>query len=204
MKTALTSLFIMIFLTGLTQETKFVPVEKVNGLNVGDTIPLFTAKNQNDSLISLEKLLEKGPVVVVFYRGQWCPVCNRHISSLSDSLDLIYQKGATIVAVSPEKQEFLQETEKKTGAKFNLLYDKDYKICTSFDVLFVPTKKQKVTYNGVLGAKLKTAQSDDSQRLPVPATFIINKEGIIVWRQFDRDFHHRSTVKDILKQLDNI
>ena len=204
MKTTLLLVILFWFKISLTQETKYVPVEEVNGLNVGDTVNFFSAKNQHDSIISLQALLEQGPVVVVFYRGQWCPVCNRHIGALADSLNLIQAQGATVIAVSPEKQEYLQETEEKTGAKFNLLHDKDYLICNSFDVLFTPTKKQKVTYNGVLGAKLKTAQSDDSQRLPVPATFLINQKGVIVWRQFDRDFHHRSTVKEILKQLETL
>jgi peroxiredoxin len=177
------------------------PVTEPKGLNIGGSTPLFTALTQDSSNYSLADSLKKGPVVLIFYRGQWCPVCNRHLSNLQDSLKLIYDKGATVIAVSPEKPLLLNKTAEKTGAQFTLLYDKDYKICDAFDVTFQPEKKTRFIYNNALGADLKNAHSDDSERLPVPATFVINKEGIIVWRQFDINYKNRSNVDDILKHL---
>lgn len=176
-------------------------VAEPKGLNIGDQAPLFTALTQDSTNYSLADSLKEGPVVIIFYRGQWCPVCNRHLSNLQDSLSFIYDKGATVIAISPEKPTLLNKTAEKTGAKFTLLYDEGYKICDSFDVTFQPEKKTRFIYNTALGADLKNAHSDDSERLPVPATFVINKEGIIVWRQFDTDYKNRSTVADILKHL---
>ncbi|PJB59866.1 MAG: alkyl hydroperoxide reductase, partial [Bacteroidetes bacterium CG_4_9_14_3_um_filter_41_19] len=129
--------------------------------------------------------LKKGPVVVIFYRGQWCPVCNKHLSHLQDSLQLIYEKGATVIAVSPEQSEFLKRTAEKTHASFSLLYDEGYKISDLFDVTFKPDTMTTIMYNTLLSANLKKANTDDSQRLPIPATFIIGTDGKIVWRHFD-------------------
>jgi len=173
------------------------------GLKVGDSVNDFTAKDQNDSIFKLSDALKKGLVVIIFYRGQWCPVCNKHLSHLQDSLKYIYEKGAQVVAISPEKSEFLRRTAEKTDASFSLLYDEGYKIMYLFDVAFRPDSLTRFTYNTLLNANLKTAHSDDSERLPIPATFIIGQDGKIVWRQFDPNYKNRSTVKEILRNIPN-
>jgi peroxiredoxin len=139
--------------------------------------------------------------VLIFYRGQWCPICNRHLSQIQDSLKFIAEKGATVIAVSPEKPEYLEKMEKKTGSEFTLLYDEDYKIENAYDVTFTPDDKQIFMYNTMLNAKLKESHSDDSQQLPIPATYIIGTDGMIVWRQFNPDYKKRSTVAEIVKNL---
>ncbi len=179
-------------------------VDEAKGLAAGTKAPLFEAQDQNRSTFVLADALKKGPVVLIFYRGQWCPVCNRHLSNLQDSLELIYEKGATVIAVSPEKPEHLNKTAEKTGAKFILLYDESFRIADAYDVTFKPTDMERFAYNTMLGADLKNAHSDDSQRLPIPATYIIWKDGIIAWRQFDPNYKNRSTVADILKHLGHL
>ena len=179
----------------------FKSVNEVKGLPIGAKVKMFTAKDQNNKTYQLSRALKKGPVVLLFYRGQWCPVCNRHLSQLQDSLQQIYNKGATVIAVSPEKQELLAKTATKTKATFTLLYDKDYLIGENFDVVFKPTNKEVTLYDDRLKADLEHAHSDSSTRLPVPATFIINKKGIIEWRQFNSDYKVRASVADIIKNI---
>ena len=176
-------------------------VNEAEGIKVGAKAPLFSAKDQHNNTYLLKKALKKGPVVVLFYRGQWCPVCNKHLSQLQDSLQQIYDKGATVVAISPESSEYLKMMAEKTHASFTLLYDKDYTIEDAFDVTFQPEKNIIDLYNSRLNAQLDKSHSDNSNRLPIPATFIINKKGVIVWRQFNPDYKIRASVKDI---LDNI
>ena len=175
--------------------------KEAKGLQVGDKVQDFTALDLHDNLFRLSDALQKGPVVLIFYRGQWCPYCNKHLSNLEDSLKLIYDKGATVIAVSPEKSEFLRQTAEKTRAEFALLYDEGYRISDQFDVTFRPDSMTRGIYNTMLGADLKNAHSDDSQQLPIPATFIIGKDSKIVWRQFDPDYKKRSTVSDIVKNI---
>lgn len=176
-------------------------VAEVKGLPVGSKVSKFTATDQNGKTFDLSKAIKKGPVVLLFYRGQWCPVCNRHLSNLQDSLSQIYAKGATVIAVSPEKQEYLEKTASKTKATFTLLHDRSYRISEAFDVVFKPTGKEISLYNERLKANIDNAHSDNSQRLPVPATFIINRKGIIVWRHFNSDYRVRASVKEILDHI---
>ena len=176
-------------------------VNNAKGLEVGVRAPAFSAMNAENETFVLADALLNAPVVVIFYRGFWCPVCNQHLASLQDSLLLIEEMGAQVIAISPEKPEYLIKMSEKSGAKYTLLYDEGYKIASAFDVNYKATSVQTLTYNLFLGAKLKKTHSDESQNLPIPATFIINQKGVIVWRQFDPDYKNRSSVKEIIEVL---
>jgi len=176
-------------------------VKETNGLAVGEKVKDFTGVDQNGNTIRLYELLKNSKVVVVFYRGQWCPICMPHIKKLQDSFDTIKENGARVVLISPEKQENIQKTILKTNVTIPILYDKDYKIIKDFDLHFLPSKSLRILYNKILRAGLKNAQSDESQTLPVPATFVIDKDATIIWRHFNRDYKKRSKVKDILAHL---
>lgn len=171
------------------------------GLKPGNKAPLFQAVDLHGQPYSLADALKNGPVVLIFYRGQWCPFCNMHLKALQDKLPQIYKRGASVVAISPEKSEFLKRTAEKTGAEFTLLYDEGYRIADAFDVTFRPGSLQRMMYNTFMRADLENAHSDDTERLPIPATFIINTNGMIVWRHFDPNYIKRSKVSDILKHL---
>jgi len=177
-------------------------VEEAHGIMVGTNAPMFTAIDADSNQFVLGEEIKKGPVVIIFYRGFWCPVCNKHLKSMQDSLKLIEATGARVIAVSPEKPEYLDKMAEKTKAEFTLLYDEDYKIADAYDVTFAPSGMQIFTYNVALGAKLKKTHSDDSQRLPIPATYIVNEDGLIIWRQFDHNYKKRSSAKEIIKALE--
>lgn len=183
---------------------EYKSVEEAEGLKIGGEAPMFNAMDADSNLFSLKEALEEGPVVMIFYRGFWCPVCNKHLSQIQDSLKLIEERGAKVIAVSPEKPEYLDVMEEKTGAEFTLLYDEGYRIADVYDVTFRPSVATLFTYNTFLGAKLKETHSDDSQRLPIPATYLISQDGKLAWRQFDPDYKKRSSVADILKALQEI
>lgn len=176
-------------------------VDEAKGLDVGIKAPVFEAIDSDSNVFTLSDALKDGPVVIIFYRGQWCPVCNKHLSQIQDSLKMITDKGAQVVAISAQKPEYLEKMSHKTGVKYTLLYDDGFEISEAFDVSFKPTATTIFTYNVVLNAKLKKSQTDDSERLPIPATYIIDKNGVIVWRQFDPNYKNRSTVKDILNNI---
>lgn len=197
-------LLLNFFLLAFSVQAQHKTIEEVEGKAVGETVKNFTALDAEGNTFNLENTLKDGPVVLLFYRGQWCPVCNRHMSQLQEQLDKIEAKGAKVIAVSPEKQENLQKTKSKTGAEFTLLYDKDYKISEDFDVAFVPKEQLIELYNTRLAADLENAHSDNSERIPVPATFIIGQNGVVVWRHFDRDYKERASAEEIMEALDSI
>ena len=225
MKTLIISFITFFIMANLTAQNNRKATE-AKGLEVGQQAPVFSAKDANSETFQLSEKLKTGPVVLIFYRGQWCPVCNKHLSSIQENLEKIMDAGATVVAVSltrprrcknvlgdagatvvavsPEKPEYLDKTAQKTGARFTLLHDENYKIADAYDVTFLPGNMTRVMYNTMLGANLKEAHSDDSQRLPIPATYVINTDGKIVWRHFDPDYKKRSTVEDIVAALNSI
>ncbi len=188
----------------ISAQEVFKTVDEPKGLPVGAIVSDFEAIDQNGKLFNLHEELMQGPMVLIFYRGQWCPVCNRYLSNLQDSLQFIYDKGARVIAVSPEKPEYLKMTEKKTKAEFTLLYDESYKIAKEFDVLFLPEKETRDKYNTKLDAHLQDSHSDSSEQLPIPATYIIDKNSKIIWRQFNPNYKIRSTVHDILVNLPSL
>lgn len=172
-----------------------------NGLNINDKAPEFTARDQSGKTVSLRDQLTKGPVVLVFYRGQWCPYCNKQLKKLEDSLSLITAKGASLVTITPEKPESISKTIQKTKASYPILFDDGLKIMRSYDVAYaVDTatieryKKYNIDFNEVNG-------SNNGTNLPVPAVYVINKEGNIVFRHFDSDYTKRASVQQILEHL---
>lgn len=197
-------LLIMMFMADDLKSQDEKNVNDVHGLLVGTQAPMFRAIDDNRNEFSLEDAIVESSVVLIFYRGFWCPYCNKHLSSLQDSLKLIQEKGGKVIAISPEKPEYLTKMIEKTEAQFTLLYDEDYQIAKAYDVNFNPSTKQLFMYNVGLGAKLKETHSNDTQSLPIPATYIINQKGLIVWRQFDPDYKSRSSVNEILEALEKI
>lgn len=170
------------------------------GLLINEKAPVFSAKVQYGKKISLQEQLEKEPVVLVFYRGQWCPYCNRQLKKLEDSLSFISDKGANLITITPEKPENISKTIDKTKATYSILFDEGLKIMKSYDVVFTVDNNTIERYKG-FGIDLSEANGTNGANLPVPALFIINKEGIIIYRHFDPDYKHRPSVQEILSHL---
>jgi len=169
-------------------------------IGVNDKAPDFTAKDQNGKKVSLKNELKNGTVVVVFYRGQWCPYCNKQLTAIQDSLDFIKEKGATIIAVSPEKPDNISKTVEKTKAAYSVLFDDSLKIMKSYGVAFAVDSSTVERYKK-FGLDLNDANGSNGANLPVPAIYIINKEGIIVFKHFDPDYRKRMSVQEILLHL---
>jgi len=186
----------------MNSNNNYKSVNEAKGLSIGTIVKDFSAKDIFDNTYTLSDLLQKGNVVLIFIRGQWCPFCNKHLLKLQEQFHEIYEKGASVVVVTPEKSEFIKKTIKKTGAEFTILHDENYEIAKTFDVLFLPSKTVRLMYNVALGAKLKESHTDNSEQLPIPATFIISKDMKVKWRHFNPDYKKRSSMSDILNNLD--
>ncbi len=173
------------------------------GLQLNDLAPDFSAKNQMGKVVSLKSMLsEKKSIVLVFYRGEWCPYCNKALSSLEDSLKLITAKGAALVAISPEKPENISKTIEKTKASYSILYDEGLKIMKSYNVAFQVDSLTVIQYK-TYGVDFSAANGEiNGANLPVPAVYVINKDGRIVYRHFDPDYRKRASINEIIKSLD--
>ncbi len=178
----------------------FAKMDKPTGLNKGEIAPDFTSMNQMGKKVNLKEQLKSGPVVLVFYRGQWCPFCNKQLSALQDSLSMITAKGAQLIAVSPEKSENIMKTVEKTKATYSVVSDEKLKIMSAYKVAFELDEATTKAYKGY-GVDLTVANGANGNSLPVPSVFVINKEGKIIYRYFDENFQKRPSVKEIVSML---
>ncbi|UXP33461.1 AhpC/TSA family protein [Reichenbachiella agarivorans] len=167
---------------------------------VGDTAPNFSGTDQFGQSFDLSTQLKEGPVVLMFYRGYWCPYCNKQLSQMQDSLQFITAKGGSVIAVTPEQPEYIEKTLDKTKASFKVVHDADLSIMTSYGVAF-EMEEQLVTKYKKNGLDLDAINGDNGSNLPVPATYIINTDGKILYVFYDPDYSKRATVKKILQNL---
>jgi len=174
--------------------------QQPQGLQVNQVAPNFSGKDQNGKSVSLKSALKKGPVVLVFYRGEWCPYCNKYLKDLEQSLAQVTAKGGTIIAITPETPESTKKTIQKTQATFSVLNDKGLKIMKSYDVAFKlddKTLEQFKKYN----IDLNKNNGENGANLPVPAVYVIGKSGKIAYRFFDPDYTKRAPVTEIVGAL---
>lgn len=194
MKKILLLLLVLFCLTEINSQ------EKPEGLFIGSKAPDFKAKDQDGNEVRLKDLLKKGKVVLVFYRGYWCPYCNRELSRLQDSLAQIQEKGASVVAISPEKPEHIKQTVEKTKAAYPVIYDDGMKIMKGYDVEYELEETTLARYRSS-GLDIEKNNGTNGKYLPVPAVYIIDKESNVTYRFFDADYKKRPSIAEILKNL---
>jgi peroxiredoxin len=172
-----------------------------SGLKRGETAPPFAAMDNYGKMLNLKALLKTHTAVVLFfYRGQWCPYCNKHIQQLQDSLQLLTGKGAYVIGVTPETGENINKTIGKTHASFSIIQDKGYKIMKAYDVNYVMDAAMVSKYKGY-GIDLEQNNGNTDHVLPVPATYVIDKSGKIKFVHFDKDYRNRPSIKSIADVL---
>ena len=191
---------VLLFFFLLTGLISINAQEKPEGLFIGSKAPDFKAKDQDGKDIRLKDLLKKGKVVLVFYRGYWCPYCNRELARLQDSLSQIQEKGATVIAVSPEKPENIKLTVDKTKASYPVIFDEGMKIMKAYDVEYELEETTLARYRSS-GLDIEKNNGTNGKYLPVPAVYIIDKESTVTYRFFDADYKKRPSIAEILKNL---
>jgi len=190
-------IFTILFLLSIVQYAS-----AQTGLKVGDKAPTFTGIDNQGQTVSLKKLLASHKYVVLFfYRGQWCPYCNKHIAQLQDSLQTLITKGAYVLGVTPETTDAIAKTVTKTKAtSIPLVNDKGYSIMKAYQVNFVMDTTMVSKYKK-FGVDLEANNGNTDHVLPVPATYVIDKTGKIKYVHFDKDYRKRASVSTIAAQL---
>ncbi len=171
-----------------------------SALAVGTTAPDFSGQDAAGHPVALRQLLQKGPVVLYFYRGQWCPFCNKELSELHDSLQTLTAKGAQVVVVTPETPENIAQTVAKTKASFPILHDRDFAIMKAYHTAFTLDAATAKKYRGY-GLDLQKANGATTDVLPVPATYVIGRDGKIRFAFFDPDYRRRASVRQVAQAL---
>lgn len=169
-------------------------------LAVGVKAPEFNLPNVNGDAVALSTLLAHGPVVLAFYRGGWCPYCSTELRALQARLDDFTTLGATLVAISPQTPDNSLSTAEKMDLAFLVLSDVGNTVARSYGLVFSLPEDLREVYSG-FGLDLPAANGDDSFELPLPATFVLDSNGVVAWRFVDVDYTKRAETDDVLAAL---
>ena len=172
-------------------------------LKAGDVAPEFTLPDPDGNPVSSTALLAKGPLVVTFYRGAWCPFCNFDLSALEEARSEIESRGATLVAISQQTAPNSRKSQRQNGLGFPILGDHGGQIAAQFGVRWtLPDYAREV--QKALGADLTQFNGEDSWTLPMPARYVITQDGTIAYAEVNADYTIRpepSAIFPVLEQL---
>jgi peroxiredoxin len=172
-------------------------------LKVGDHAPPIVLNNANGATVDVGTLLRKGPVIVTFYRGGWCPFCNFELRAYQQMLPDIATAGASLVAISPEKPDETLSTAEKNALTFEVLSDVGQKVGRAFGLVYIFTDELKRAYDG-FGLDIPAKNGANEWSLPISATYVIAEDGRIAYAYTDPDYRDRADPHEVLNFLKSI
>ncbi len=167
-------------------------------LKTGAQAPAFTLKNQNGEDVSSLDLLTRGPLVVSFTRGGWCPYCAAEVRALNDLYDQYQQAGVELVVLSPQSADRAKKQATDDKLKFNLLVDENNEVGKAFGVVYTFPEDLKGVYLNVFKIDIRAVNDASVWQLPIPARFIIDTSGTIRDAKADPDYRYRPDPSEAL------
>ncbi len=169
-----------------------------NAPRPGEAMPPFILPDETGRLVTLPALLEKGPIAVMFFRGHWCPYCRLNVRAVIQAQDQIKAMGAQVVAIMPETQTFTEKFKEESGAPFPVLTDLDNGYALSLNLaIWLGTEIQRLlSYQD-----MASFHGNDGWMLPIPAVFVVGRDGLVKARFVDPDFRKRMEIDDLLDAL---
>ena len=171
-----------------------------NAPKPGETMPNFVLPDESGQLVSLDRLLQKGPVAVTFHRGHWCPYCRINTRALAEAQDQIAAEGGQVAAIIPDREHFTSELKVESGAPFPILTDFDNGYALSLNLAFWVGDEMQLLMT-LSGWDVSRSQGSDTWLLPVPATFVVATDGTVAARFMDPDYRKRMSIEDLLAAL---
>jgi peroxiredoxin len=170
-----------------------------NAPRPGDVMPPFVLPDETGRLFSLPSLLKQGSLAVMFFRGHWCPYCRLNVRAVIEAKDRITSAGGQVVAIMPETQAFARKFKSESGAPFPVLTDLDNGYALSLDLaIWLGAEIQKLlspTYD------MPAFHGNEGWVLPIPATFVVGRDGLVKARFVDPDFRKRMAIDDLIAAL---
>jgi peroxiredoxin len=176
---------------------------EAQALKEGDKIPSIILQNAIGEMVDVNALLIKGPIIISFYRGSWCPFCNLELRAYQDILPQIKAEGASLVAISPDLPDYSLTLQERRDLEFSVLSDVDNKIAKLFNLVFLVDDRVIDIYESK-GYVLKEQQGNDHKELPIPATYVVDQEGIIRLAYVDSVYQNRLEPLDALDAVKKI
>lgn len=169
----------------------------------GDVAPEFSLKDPDGRLVSLRDLLAKGPLVVSFYRGVWCPYCNLELQALQAALPEITARGASLVAISPQTAANSRKSQRDNRLEFPILSDVRSEVAHAFGIRFALPDYLAKLYSD-FGNNLPVVNDDPAWVLPMPARYVIATDGTIAYSEVNPDYTQRPDPSELLPVLDRL
>lgn len=177
------------------QELMALKIE-THALQVGDLAPDFTLRGTDGQPVSLYKILEHNPVVLSFFRGNWCPFCMAELTHYQEAINNNIVDKATVIAISPQTVRLNLEAAEKNGLEFKILSDQGNKVANQYGLVFTLQENIREIYKNI-GADLALFNDDDSYTLPIPATYLINKNRKIEFASVNANYMERADICEI-------
>lgn len=171
---------------------------------VGEKAPPFTLRRENGAFVSSRDLLGNGPLVVAFYRGTWCPYCNEELEALNASYDRFRALGVELVGITPQSTESAATYRGEHPIAFPVLVDPDAGVAATYGLAYSFPSYLVELYLGAFQKDLTIINATGTWRLPIPARFVIDRDGTIVDAQVDVDYRHRPDPEDTLAVLQRL
>ncbi len=170
-------------------------------LKSGDRAPEFSLPDGDGEIVQSADLLAKGPLVVTFYRGVWCPYCNTDLKAVEAVAGQIRARGATIVAISPQTAANIRKARRDNGLSFPILGDHGNAVADRFGLRFRLPEALMAVYKG-FGNDLATANGEPSWTLPMPARYVIGADGVIAYAEVNPDYTRRPDPSELMPALE--
>lgn len=177
--------------------------QALNAKKAGDKAPGFTLKDPNYHVVSSAELLAKGPLVVSFYRGVWCPYCNLELQALQAASLEIEARGASVVAISPQTAPNSRKSQRDNKLTFPILSDEKSRVAAAFGLRFSLPDYLVELYKGFKN-DLPAFNDDPAWVLPMPARYVIGADGIIAYAEVNPDYTQRPDPSELLPVLDKL
>ncbi|MEU4571396.1 peroxiredoxin-like family protein [Nonomuraea sp. ATR24] len=176
----------------------------VPGLEIGEKAPDFALPGATGATVRLSERLAEGPVVLIFYRGSWCPYCNLELAAYQAALPEFREAGARLVAISAQLPDDALSMQEKHELAYDVLSDAEQEVMTAYRVRFELPDKIKPHLLDVTAAALARQQPDGRWSLPVPATFVLDSAGIVRARHVTMNYRTRMEPADALRAVREI
>jgi len=172
-----------------------------NNFSINDTAPDISGVDQNGKILSSYDILKDHKILLIFYRGYWCPHCRKHLASVQKHLDEFVKKEVYVIVVTPETVEKTIETSENIKANFSIVHDVGNRIMNDYGVAFDVNTENVPSYYNFVSKKVPEYNTDNNNVLPVPATYLIDFNNIFLYVQYDPDYKNRSDLEEILNIL---
>ncbi|CAL5866138.1 uncharacterized protein PFLUO_LOCUS345 [Penicillium psychrofluorescens] len=177
--------------------------DPAKAIQPGSAFPQFQLSDATGNKLTLNDLLAKGPFLVSFYRGEWCPFCNLELRALQMHLEDFGKRGVTLVAISPELPDQSLSTSEKLSLKFPVLSDVNNELAKQLGIVFAQPEPMRTVYDK-FGVDWNKRYGNNQLEVPVPATILVDKKGIVRNSFVNPEYHQRLDPEIALQWIDQL